>query len=658
MLHDQFKIRYKLGRFTNASGSQKGYFRDARGGRDVSVPVKLRQLGGTTMDEIGKILLFSGLVSALGSASYLLWSGWKAAAAAGSAAAAVKLAMAAPLGMPGGHGEESAKKAQAFEAMVYLFMRAGEIQKTMTKDTQDAEGNFLPKDSVKPLQDALVEYKSYVAPDIKSEKAREEIVSFLENIVRGSSNLASAHANDSKAFVNAFVAFQGDIETMVKKEGSLARLVAAVKERADKTEPNTGLGERGGLLAGLALLALPISAGFVGVALGASVPLAFAAGAGTGAAAGLLMVASFKKPRGEYMLEKLPELLLLAKGISLALGISGLGYLLSHLNVHISLHAAAAGSAVSAQLAMAPLITRESPFYAWRARFHNWMVKGMMGPQLMMHTELARKLVEENRLWQRVRYSGMQTPLLDAVEYLAKIRDTDSIDRLRRLFDRRVYGESRSGPVTYTTPSMTVTAYPDDSLASVLQSETAEALLDLLPSKEAGAFAAETLGQAGHSGLSHWAARRLLRFALAREMRESAPALLRQALATKQGYRPSYERLYLHEDLAYAAYLLSTDPAAKQQALQLLVEEYNHPDADDSWRRPHSGIADILCQILAYDLAGDEAAKSGLLKQLDPERVKRDMESYRRSQEIWRRKKIVGWTVSQAELEQASKRSS
>jgi len=64
------------------------------------------------------------------------------------------------------------------------------------------------------------------------------------------------------------------------------------------------------------------------------------------------------------------------------------------------------------------------------------MIRRVMcsGPERKMYKELARKLVDEGEWFMIPLFSGMQTPILSAIKYLAKTNDIDSVPRLKRLF--------------------------------------------------------------------------------------------------------------------------------------------------------------------------------------------------------------------------------
>lgn len=265
------------------------------------------------------------------------------------------------------------------------------------------------------------------------------------------------------------------------------------------------------------------------------------------------------------------------------------------------------------------------------------------GARWRMNKGFARKLVDEGRFFMIPLNSGMQTPVIDAVEYLADTKDTDSIPRVRKLFDKFTFGAD--------TESFDGGWGPMDYMPPLIQAVAAEALLKLLPLPQAKEFAITALTKIGARHLGRDTVTNLLGFLKAQRMRETAPVLLDQAekeravfdrkLADYQGGSSrglTYAGLYKYEDMAYAAYQLAADARLKEMALQMLIAEYNHADAninyDHPTGRPHDHIDIIVSQIVDHDLADDPVNLSRVKALLDQRRLGKDMDSYRRLKEI------------------------
>lgn len=124
--------------------------------------------------------------------------------------------------------------------------------------------------------------------------------------------------------------------------------------------------------------------------------------------------------------------------------------------------------------------------------------------RLHMYLSFAKRLVDEKRWYMIKLYSGMQTPLLDAIEYLESIRDASSIPRLRNLLEqylkRRPVSE-RSRTSDWGDGEMTCFYGPMDYMPEYVQTATIRALLTLLAKEEAVKLAQELLAQAETNGL-------------------------------------------------------------------------------------------------------------------------------------------------------------
>ncbi|MEK7389517.1 MAG: hypothetical protein AAB036_07450 [Elusimicrobiota bacterium] len=293
--------------------------------------------------------------------------------------------------------------------------------------------------------------------------------------------------------------------------------------------------------------------------------------------------------------------------------------------------------------------TGEGLFHSVWARFSNRRniasrkVFGVGGP-LTMHRSLARELVEENRLFSIPLFSGMQTPVFDAVEYLAEIKDAASIARIKALFEARSHPASRDR-ADASGPGYTVRFSwgPLDYLPGRLQGTAAKALLTLMPLADAKRFTTDVLSRAAkrETRISRDAIDVFAGFAIRHSMSELAPLMLaiswdmkaRFELAWSRFYENSgisYEDLYGYEDMALAAYRLGVEPQ-KSEALRLLVDEYNHPDSDldTSHHRSHDNISDIVLDIVNQDFASAPQERAGIIARLEPVRFEFDSRHYR-----------------------------
>lgn len=269
-----------------------------------------------------------------------------------------------------------------------------------------------------------------------------------------------------------------------------------------------------------------------------------------------------------------------------------------------------------------------------------------VGPARKMYKSLARRLVDDGRIYMIPLFSGMQTPIFDAVEYLAEIGDCESIPRLKTLFGNYTVGP-KDGDCgrTFNWQGFSVTTFygPRDYLPPALQQFTANALLKLMSKNEAKEFVRQTLANAPVNCLSSETIVSLIRFAIEHDMSDLAGQLLKLGKnlkriaeyeydSWKNGRANSYSTstLYAYEELIYGAYVLSADKSAKEEALQILVAEYNYQDACPQifHNRPHHRIDFLLLEIVYRHLTKHPAEQERVIYQLNPERYEKDLEHY------------------------------
>ena len=103
--------------------------------------------------------------------------------------------------------------------------------------------------------------------------------------------------------------------------------------------------------------------------------------------------------------------------------------------------------------------------------------------------------------------------------------------------------------------------------------------------------------------------------------------------------RLSYDNLYGYENLVYGAFRLS-ESLEKEEALRILIDEYNHPDADFvGSSRPHDHINLILCELVSDERILTEQERERVMSQLNLDRFEKDRKYYEAL------KKIEGFRV-------------
>lgn len=268
------------------------------------------------------------------------------------------------------------------------------------------------------------------------------------------------------------------------------------------------------------------------------------------------------------------------------------------------------------------------------------------GPHWRMSRTLARKLVDEGEWFMIPLFSGTQTPLFSAIQYLHEIRDYESLPRLRTLFDKYTPGMPQ-GERTYPVSGGMVTNYfgPVDYIPARIQSRLAEVLLAMLPEMDARRFVEDAFSATTTGALAEDTFAALIRFAFDNQMSHLAPRFMSRAKYLKSEFDTKWRRfrsygggisfgqLYSSQHLFYAVWRLSEDADAKNRAIDALVDEYNHPDSDESFcsrSRPYH----YLFTILEDHLADEPDAQEVIRARLDQVRYANDIEKYRTSGRI------------------------
>lgn len=250
---------------------------------------------------------------------------------------------------------------------------------------------------------------------------------------------------------------------------------------------------------------------------------------------------------------------------------------------------------------------------------------------IRMHTKLARRLVDEGDLHMLWLHSGHQVPLYNAVKYLEAIKDRDSIPRLKKLFQRYQGLPNKSGRPLWQTYG------PSDYIPQAIQTTAMKALLKILSIKEAKEFIKENLSV---DILRYFCDRTMsviANFAAENKLAEFATPFLKIGKEINGLISDKYSDVgsrnpYGYEDLVYAAYRLSLDLKEKEEALQVLIAEYNHPKAH--WLRSessfgldrnHDHIDLMMCKIVDEDLTGDPKEQARIISLLEPQRFQYDM---------------------------------
>lgn len=179
---------------------------------------------------------------------------------------------------------------------------------------------------------------------------------------------------------------------------------------------------------------------------------------------------------------------------------------------------------------------------------------------------------------------------------------------------------------------VTVIDGPMDRLPGYLQAATASALLKLMSRQEALEFAIDSLQSHAFRSMGRATTEAFLEFI--ERHRVADAGFLGKLLETAKETRDHVDRdrsngsLYKFEDMAYAVWKLSAGNARnlsviRQQALDLIVEEYNYPniylphEGYSEGARTHEHIDMIVMKMLEEDLTDSPAEYAELLGRLN-----------------------------------------
>jgi N-formylglutamate amidohydrolase len=114
---------------------------------------------------------------------------------------------------------------------------------------------------------------------------------------------------------------------------------------------------------------------------------------------------------------------------------------------------------------------------------------------MYMHKRLAHRIIKKGDWYMTKLYSGMQTPLIDAVRYLADIKDVSAIPKLKALLQKYYTKQSNSKEQSFPFAGgkVTVVYGPMQYMPERIQTEIVWALVALMKEKEVKAFAYQML---------------------------------------------------------------------------------------------------------------------------------------------------------------------
>jgi len=172
----------------------------------------------------------------------------------------------------------------------------------------------------------------------------------------------------------------------------------------------------------------------------------------------------------------------------------------------------------------------------------------------------------------------------------------------------------------------------------MIQSETTEALLTLFSIREAKQFIVDFLKSPNLLSINDQTAWLITNFAINNGLTKISGLLLQsgEMLKSIAYHTPTYNQLYSYEQLVYGAYcLLPFGTIGKEKALQMLIEEYNNPNAPDSQadrgeRITHDVIDLMMCRLIHEVLADNPREQQRIISQLRPKRYKKDLRYYNR----------------------------
>ena len=180
---------------------------------------------------------------------------------------------------------------------------------------------------------------------------------------------------------------------------------------------------------------------------------------------------------------------------------------------------------------------------------------------------------------------------------------------------------------------------PNEYVSQYIQAQIANALLMLLSPEEGKRFVKEIFSQANISDLSSETIRTLVVFARAHTMKEIASVLLKHGKNLRgvfdcewQNFKTcggslSSDRLNGYVNLVHGAWSLTTGDA-REEALQILVAEYNHLDScRDSklMQRPYTHIVRVMREIIAAPHGVSQEEHDRIASLFDQERLAIDL---------------------------------
>lgn len=295
----------------------------------------------------------------------------------------------------------------------------------------------------------------------------------------------------------------------------------------------------------------------------------------------------------------------------------------------------------------------ESPFKVGYARVHNEATNvtratSGVGGRWMMYASLARDLVTQQKFFMLPLFSGTQTPILDAIEYLAKVNDRSAVPSMFRLYEankRSVPPRSGSfGPADYLPPQVGGSAV--------------RSLLLLLSPEDGAMFVRHELNHADVSHLSENTLQVLMDHAATHRLTDVSRNLLDGAKEALKRFDANQDDLFAGrskslryeehakfiEMAAGALRLAGADAGVRDDALSLLAEEYNRPVhstgdviLDDIAKGRQRNATTHLMSLLTHRLANEVEAHNALRTRLaiNYPRFSHDFDQAMRVRQAW-----------------------
>lgn len=141
-----------------------------------------------------------------------------------------------------------------------------------------------------------------------------------------------------------------------------------------------------------------------------------------------------------------------------------------------------------------------------------------VGPEWKMHLRLARRLVDKQLWFMIPLVSGTQSPVFDAIDYLVKKRDRESIPRLERLFEKYINGATTLHSERLHGGTVTYVYGPQNYMPLNVQLASGKALLALYLHRDAQEFVTRMLAAGNMRRLDEHTIRALLAHAITTRM--------------------------------------------------------------------------------------------------------------------------------------------